>query len=131
MRISDWSSDVCSSDLEASTRLTREELFRHGLLIGAQRVDRPEMLGNFVAEQHRRALSLDVAEIRPVLGIADEGCEFRREGARDGRWIDQPLQLERFQPAEAVADDPTATGQTGAGSAAHMVGRGKEKQGQP
>src|SRR3546814_4148292 len=70
------------------------------------------MLGNFVAEQHRRALSLDVAEIRPVLGIADEGCEFRREGARDGRWIDQPLQLERFQPAEAVADDHTAPGRS-------------------
>src|SRR3546814_6791235 len=87
------------------------------------------MLGNFVAEQHRRALSLDVAEIRPVLGIADEGCEFRREGARDGRWIDQPLQLERFQPAEAVADDHTAPGRSGAVSAAAMEGRAEEQHG--
>src|SRR3546814_5879698 len=70
-----------------------------------------------------------MSEIGPGMGIAGEGCEFRGEGACDGRWIDQPLKLERFQPAEAVADDHTAPGRSGAVSAAAMEGRAEEQHG--
>src|SRR3546814_9329320 len=41
-------------------------------------------------------------------GIADHRGELSREAARHLWRVDQPLQLERLQPAEAVADDNAA-----------------------
>src|SRR3546814_4942008 len=48
------------------------EACEHGLLIGAQGVDRADMLWHAVAQQEGRALAFIVAEIRPVLRIRSE-----------------------------------------------------------
>src|SRR3546814_14237276 len=93
MRISDWSSDVCSSDL-----------------IGPKRVDRGKVLRHIVAQQDRGALAFDIAEVRAVLGVADQRGQRGREAPCDLRRIDQPLQFEWLQPAETIADDDPAPG---------------------
>src|SRR3546814_19825442 len=80
MRISDWSSDVCSSDL-----------------IGPKRVDRGKVLRHIVAQQDRGALAFDIAEVRAVLGVADQRGQRGREAPCDLRRIDQPLQFERSE----------------------------------
>src|SRR3546814_2965404 len=106
MRISDWSSDVCSSDLALilfSAGLAPLRLHEAGyglVLVGPQRIDRGQVVGQVVTQQDRRALSLDISEVRPVLGVADQRRQIRREAARDSRRIDKPLQLEGLEPAD-------------------------------
>src|SRR3546814_3694222 len=65
MRISDWSSDVCSSDLEHHLIADREIAY-----VGT---DRKHFAGRFMAEHHRhhaRARAIDHRQI----GMAEPGC---------------------------------------------------------
>src|SRR3546814_6062053 len=68
-----------------------------------------------------------MSEVRPVLGVADQRRQIRREAARDSRRIDKPLQLEGLEPAEAIADDDPAPGRP-ADVSATPVERGAEEQ---
>src|SRR3546814_7725323 len=63
------------------------------------------MLWHAVAQQEGRALAFIVAEIRPVLRIADQSCQFRREAACDSWRICQPLIFIWLEPSETVTDD--------------------------
>src|SRR3546814_6947335 len=63
------------------------------------------MLWHAVAQQEGRALAFIVAEIRPVLRIADQSCQFRREAACDSWRICQPLIFIWLEPSEIVTDD--------------------------
>jgi len=84
------------------------------------------MVGHAVAEQDRRTLSFDIAEVGPMLGVSDQRGQFRREVACHLRRIDQPLQFERLQPAQAITDDDAST-RCGAGVAAAAVKSGSEE----
>src|SRR3546814_3816459 len=97
MRISDWSSDVCSSDLL--------ECFS---LVGSQRIRGGELTRRRPIKQQRRALSFHIAEIGAVLRIADQRGEFRIEVPRHFGRIDEILVFAASEPAEAIADDEAA-----------------------
>src|SRR3546814_3147148 len=74
MRISDWSSDVCSSDLDLAGALG---------LLQAGKVDAFEaMVANFQATSQRIKYSL-VPVVAAVRGLAlGGGCEFQMHSAR-------------------------------------------------
>src|SRR3546814_5385485 len=74
------------------------------VLVGPQRNDRGQVVGQDVTQQDRMALSLDISEVRPVLGVADQLRQIRREAAPDSQRIDKQLQLEGLEPAEDKAD---------------------------
>src|SRR3546814_13661709 len=90
MRISDWSSDVCSSDLELPVHAVRQlvEALVDGNLVGDHLLQARRPLGGQVEEQRlggevdlrarrRRLVLLEVAGI----GLGDAGAEIRSERA--------------------------------------------------
>src|SRR3546814_1395907 len=48
-------------------------------LVGQQRINGRETVDILLAEQDRRTLTFDIAEIGPMLGITDQLSEFRSE----------------------------------------------------
>src|SRR3546814_5496836 len=60
------------------------------------------------SEQEGRAAPFDIAEVWPVLRITDQRGQVRVEVPRDLGRIDEPLQLEGLEPAQAIADDDPA-----------------------
>src|SRR3546814_7028314 len=60
------------------------------------------------SEQEGRAAPFDIAEVWPLLRITDQRGQVRVEVPRDLGRIDEPLQLEGLEPAQAIADDDPA-----------------------
>src|SRR3546814_6260237 len=58
-----------------SARRRPEIIGKHRLLIGAQRIDRTDMVGNIVVQQYRWALPFIIAEVGAVLRISRERSE--------------------------------------------------------
>src|SRR3546814_20147706 len=56
-------------------------------LVGQQRINGRETVDILLAEQDRRTLTFDIAEIGPKLGLTDQLSEFGLEVARDMRRI--------------------------------------------
>src|SRR3546814_3826648 len=77
MRMSDWSSDVCSSDLEEH-RLSRDREGRHGTVVDRETAgdhDKPG-IGARAVEQERRGHCSAVAEpAEPGKAAARIGCD--------------------------------------------------------
>src|SRR3546814_13809298 len=92
------------------THLCSDEQFRRLGLVGAESIDRRQVVRHVIPQEDRGTLPFDIAEVGPMPGIADHRGELSREAARHLWRVDQPLQLERLQPAEAVADDNAAPG---------------------
>src|SRR3546814_10098621 len=101
MRISDWSSDVCSSDLRAGARgidlhLVEGALLEAGEGSDAERADR-------IAGRSRRVVADD--EAAPRAGAADpgpahDGCDRAADRTVDG----EPAFLDHGRAREAVVD---------------------------
>src|SRR3546814_11454423 len=53
-------------------------------LVGQQRINGRETVDILLAEQDRRTLTFDIAEIGPMLGITDQLSEFGRSEERRG-----------------------------------------------
>src|SRR3546814_19827279 len=93
MRISDWSSDVCSSDLRARFHLDRDRLLvRHRVGVGPMAV-RPEAGGAILGGERRqrpddvqKIFDLDVGTLPNVLNAVRLMCE------RAGGDVDRPGQ---------------------------------------
>src|SRR3546814_3912492 len=76
MRISDWSSDVCSSDLSASSQSLCHEMF----------LTLPDFAGTVTRP---RAPSVDVAAARsssPLSGVGLSRCALGKRKARNHLW---------------------------------------------
>src|SRR3546814_19787693 len=73
MRISDWSSDVCSSDLTAHAQYERK-VAAHGQGDGSERHSRPSEAAG------RRHPALRRARVRPHLGQGDRRGGGRHQG---------------------------------------------------
>src|SRR3546814_18297203 len=58
-------------------------------LVRPKRIDSRQVIRDVVAEQDRRALSLDIAEVGAMLGVADQCGQFWREESRHLWRIDQ------------------------------------------
>src|SRR3546814_19609318 len=78
MRISDWSSDVCSSDLRRRVQDARDELFPV-----APDVDRGEQAGD--ADLARKIVRVDAAQFGKRDGIFPLADESRRRTGQPGR----------------------------------------------
>src|SRR3546814_5633260 len=90
MRISDWSSDVCSSDLRLRTADLGGELFSGGVEAADVIVAIVEIVAHLVPRQaHRvRALAADrvIQRLQPVKLVAI-GAVHLHEGARERRGL--------------------------------------------
>src|SRR3546814_10354800 len=90
MRISDWSSDVCASDLGAVDRADRDEAPAVARLgqIGSRRVEQPPRRLGDAREARYEALVVDVAEpaVRNVRGGMDDDVD---PAERPRRRLDQ------------------------------------------
>src|SRR3546814_2442118 len=62
-----------------SARRRPEIIGKHRLLIGAQHIDRTDMVGNIVVQQYRWALPFIIAEVGAVLRISRERGERSEE----------------------------------------------------
>src|SRR4051812_43050172 len=62
-------------------RLRSEEGFEPLLLPGREVVGRRQEIGAILVEEDGRALSIIIAEVRPVPAVADEIAKRRRKGA--------------------------------------------------
>src|SRR3546814_15427449 len=91
-----------------TTLFRSDEQFRRLGLVGAESIDRRHVVRHVIPQEDRGTLPFDIAEVGPMPGIADHRGELSREAARHLWRVDQPLQLERLQPAEAVDDDTDA-----------------------
>src|SRR3546814_9399720 len=83
MRISDWSSDVCSSDLRADRGIARRILAREQRrgardLDDLQRVDHPDRAARIDADDRLRVVEIGV---HPRFGIDDPRLEVAHRGA--------------------------------------------------
>src|SRR3546814_7011825 len=58
MRISDWSSDVCSSDLSARTALVRRDIFLATVFLWRTPLDAPRIISGWAAFSASAASSL-------------------------------------------------------------------------
>src|SRR3546814_7601081 len=104
MRISDWSSDVCSSDLDVGALLLRHEIDGKSgdrqrlsalLCMNLLAVDMAASAQNRMAQAARQRVQYPSGQDRPHIGQRDDDAEGRlacREiaGAIDG--IDDPVQ---------------------------------------
>src|SRR3546814_16114434 len=105
MRISDWSSDVCSSDLPHPHRHRREDarrrdapparLYRRRRPVEAQRVGSRHLLDRRGAECHRRSLHLPVGDRREYVGVGPALHRPERRGVAEGDESPHPL-LEQY-----------------------------------
>src|SRR3546814_15166921 len=96
MRISDWSSDVCSSDLVAADELRRQRVEFAAQLFERDRVargvdDRLDRIGLIVAETQAE-LRLQIAERKPAIERAARGegdqQQIGRGSGRERVWQD-------------------------------------------
>src|SRR3546814_17565448 len=111
MRISDWSSDVCSSDLKFGEWLTRERI--------AETAVTPEILQRYAgAELHRRGLSpnsrrVAVSALRGYYAHLQRGGLIPRNPAdalpypRIGRSLPVPMPLRAAEKILAEQDRDT------------------------
>src|SRR3546814_616771 len=83
MRISDWSSDVCSSDLRRRVQDARDELFPV-----APDVDRGEQAGD--ADLARKIVRVDAAQFGKRDGIFPLADESRRRTGQPGCDLTSP-----------------------------------------
>jgi len=88
--------------------LLPNEVGEHLLLVRPQRVARADPFGDLIAKQDRRAFTIVIAEVRTVLGIANECREARRKGPGHLRRLGEPLVLVGLEPSKTVADDRSA-----------------------
>src|SRR3546814_21080001 len=90
MRISDWSSDVCSSDLpeEVDVSLPLGERVGHSLVLGTTRVGKTRLAELFVTQDIRRKNAAGEHEVVIVIdpkGDADLLKRMRSEERRVGK----------------------------------------------
>src|SRR3546814_12266259 len=69
-------------------------------LVGQQRINGRETVDILLAEQDRRTLTFDIAEIGPMLGITDQLSEFGLEVAPDMLRIEEKLEIGRAPSRE-------------------------------
>src|SRR3546814_1731500 len=98
MRISDWSSDVCSSDLSAMSIFTQKAFYRAGFVAGAMLLMPSILLAQDTGSE---------AQSQPPLSADDETPIMYREivvtaRRRDERLQDVPVSVNAFS-AEALA----------------------------
>src|SRR3546814_8924324 len=106
MRISDWSSDVCSSDLralqaDAGERLQASELFhlyRRGEPGGAV----GQVEGTAGGDSRRAGVSLQVVDIEPQAGEVEAAGEAQRQRVAE-HLVDSVLS-EQARPVEAAVE---------------------------
>src|SRR3546814_14644145 len=112
MRISDWSSDVCSSDLVIGELADDDVLQPHRARIGAQprtarlpepRDQLPGVARGFVARalQQQRAIGIDQLEVEAAVGLAVL-LELRRRGFRRRRLAPAAGETGRASSREGV-----------------------------
>src|SRR3546814_3140372 len=80
--------------IATSSELAHLRPYEHRRCVGLvrpKRIDSRQVIRDVVAEQDRRALSLDIAEVGAMLGVADQCGQFWREESRHLWRIDQPL----------------------------------------
>src|SRR3546814_11057446 len=70
-----------------SARRRPEIIGKHRLLIGAQRIDRTDMVGNIVVQQYPLALPFIIAEVGAVLRISRVRGELERESVVLGKSV--------------------------------------------
>src|SRR3546814_6895340 len=71
MRISDWSSDVCSSDLRLRALLQRF----HGDFLDGMTVDRSPLFNSWLAARRRRFRSIRIAAVERLATILPAGSD--------------------------------------------------------
>src|SRR3546814_14809642 len=86
-----------------TTLFRSDEQFRRLGLVGAESIDRRQVVRHVIPQEDRGTLPFDIAEVGPMPGIADHRGELSREAARHLRRVDQPLQFTRLLPHQAVA----------------------------
>src|SRR3546814_9440561 len=99
MRISDWSSDVCSSDLVEGGEPAAQPVIE--TLVGARTVERPE-IGDLLDDADQRdvarRIGTDMAGVARIEIAADRaGADCRRggvEGVRPGRSEEHTTELQ-------------------------------------
>src|SRR3546814_10721196 len=80
MRISDWSSDVCSSDLEQELHIARAHLFSvYPVNRSRTALDAPDDLDLVELVEHRRRLALAVVQHQGHVGDVEIGRASCRE----------------------------------------------------
>src|SRR3546814_2487528 len=112
MRISDWSSDVCSSDLDAARRAEDGKLFLQPLGRVERAAGVPEgrvgALGRLVVKDEEIA-DIDIfaqrlAIVAVALGVAEGAGREQRHQPRDAR-LDE-MDRGRFERLEKTTDKP-------------------------
>src|SRR3546814_13702637 len=103
MRISDWSSDVCSSDLVGALGDGVDQLLRQRLLLG-EIADDGLALRALQAAEVESCRRKEVAQLRFCLGAQGEG-EQDRQAADAQRQALQQLQRGRIDPVQILDDD--------------------------
>src|SRR3546814_1255307 len=86
MRISDWSSDVCSSDLESNVNVILETLTDGGRNLAMAQRYLPE-----IVDGDKRILLIDGKPVDYCLARIPQGDEFRGNLAAGGRGEGRPL----------------------------------------
>src|SRR3546814_13060348 len=92
MRISDWSSDVCSSDLDAGIILARPHRLARGLGVGAHRPDLEDVIG--LAEQTDARLAIEdrpAAVEHPRAPRADDQRQADDQHDQAGKNVEKAL----------------------------------------
>src|SRR3546814_5989076 len=101
MRISDWSSDVCSSDLHANVRIAAGNILPAGFEIGRAIVDDDDVIsvpGKSLGMQRRQA----VVELPPLMQMGDDDRYPVRTAPWNAAFVSFALFLRIFRFCPAI-----------------------------